>query len=381
MSPRDIPWVIEPQTKIKHQLLDDYIGGWFSIMFSNQAKYGYEKKLVYVDGFSGPGEYWCDDLKKDKTPGSPILIAERANKFLEADRSRKFIMICVDNDKKCVSHLGALLKALNKFGQGWEVYHKSFEESMGELFDYLDEQKANIAPAFFFVDPFGYGGFSMKTMARILKHQRTEVFINFMHYDITRFLDAGHSQGILKDLFDTDEYKKASSMNSDDKTSFLMNLYCDQLRRVAKASFILPFRMNTPSQGTRPRYFLIHASQHIKALKVMKNTMASNSSQPFRFEAIGIGSDRQLDLFRPSDEERLEQRIYEFLAEHKEPKIPYMQCEDWAYQHTPGIDRDIKKALVAMEKVGTIVIERKARQQKTTVTNGAMILRPSNDRK
>ena len=376
MKPKEIPWVIEIQTKIKHQLLNDYIGGWLSIMFSNQAKYGLPRKLVYVDGFSGPGEYWTDETRTEKVPGSPILIAERANKFLEADRSRQFVMICIDNDERCVDYLSGMLKGLNKFNQGWQVYHKTFEEGMNELFDYLDGQKANIAPSFFFVDPFGYGGFSMKTMGRILQHPRTEVFINFMHYDITRFLDAGHSQQILKELFDTEEYKQASSMDSDAKMSFLMNLYCSQLRKVAKAPFVLPFRMNTPGQGARPRYFLIHASQHIKALKVMKNTMANNSPQPFKFEAIGIGLDRQLDLFDPSDETKLEQRIFNFFSESKDSKIPYMQCEDWAYEHTFGIDRDIKKALINMEKVGSIVIERKPRQQKTTVTEGALIVRP-----
>jgi len=371
---REIPWVIEEHTKIKHQLLNDYLGAWMPIMYSQQSRVGKDKKLIYVDGFAGPGEYWCDETKKSKVKGSPIIAAEKANKYIDEDNTRKFLIISIDCDKRCVENLQPILQQLNRHNQLWQVLHTTFEQGMDELFGCLEENNANIAPAFFFIDPFGYSGFTMETMERILKHPRTELFINFMHYDINRFLQTDHSQQHLQSLFGCDEYRNSASLNSDEKTSFLIDLYCKKLKEKSNGIYILPFRMNTPGQGQRPRYFLIHVSQHIKALKEMKNRMARASSQSFRFEAIGIDPCRQLDLFKPTGDEVLKSKILEFVKVNANRKISYQELENWAYQSTSGIAREIKQALVAFANEKKILIERKPRQRTNTVNDGAYIL-------
>ena len=58
----------------------------------------------------------------------------------------------------------------------------------------------------------------------------------------------------------------------------------------------MPFRINTLGQKTRPRYYLIHVSRNLKALKVMKDTMGRISDVPYRFEAVGVKTD-QMSLF------------------------------------------------------------------------------------
>jgi len=370
---REIPWVIEEHTKIKHQLLSDYLGVWLPIMYSQQSLIGKDKKLVYVDGFAGPGEYWSDSKKNSKVNGSPVIAAEKANIYIDQDKTRKFLIIAIDCNKRCVDNLQPILQQINRHNQSWHVLHTTFEQGMDELFSYLEKNHANIAPAFFFIDPFGYSGFTMDTMVRILKQPRTELFINFMHYDINRFLEAGHSQEHLEALFGCDEYKNAANLNSDEKTSYLIDLYCKKLKHKSNGIYILPFRMNTPGQGRRPRYFLVHVSQHIKALKAMKDRMAKASSQSFRFEAVGISSCRQLDLFEPSDEEVLKGKVFEIITRYQEKNMLYDNLEDWAYQETSGIAREIKNALVILENEGKILIKRKTRQRINTVNYGAFI--------
>jgi len=370
---REIPWIIEEHTKIKHQLLNDYLGAWMPIMYSQQSLIGKDKKLIYVDGFAGPGEYWRDGTKKSKVKGSPIIVAEKVNKYIEEDNTRKFLIIAIDSDKRCVENLQPILQEANKYNQSWQTLHTTFEQGMDELFGYLEEQNANIAPAFFFIDPFGYSGFTMDTMERILKHPRTELFINFMHYDINRFLQTDHSQEHLQSLFGCDEHRNTAALNSDEKTSFLVDLYCKILKERASGIYILPFRMNTPGQGRRPRYFLIHVSQHIKALREMKNRMARASTQAFSFEAIGIDPCRQLDLFEPTGEEVLRHKIFEFVKSKPYDKILYEELENWAYQSTSGIAKEIKQSLVILENEVKIIIERKPRQKTYTVNDGAYI--------
>jgi three-Cys-motif partner protein len=369
----EIPWVIEEPTKIKHQLLNDYLGAWMSILYSNQSLIGREKKLIYVDGFSGPGEYWADETKSAKVNGSPVLVAEKANKYIDEDKNRKFLIIAIDSEKRCIDSLKPILEGKNKHKQEWQVLHTTFEQGMDELFGYLETNNARIAPAFFFVDPFGYSGFTMETMLRILKHPRTELFINFMHYDINRFLQTDHSQGHLQALFGSDDYKNAADLSSDEKISYLMDLYCKNLKKGADGIYTLPFRMNTPGQGRRPRYFLIHVSQHIKALKEMKNCMARASSQAFSFEAIGLGAERQLNLFDLNDEEKLKKQISVFLNRYCGKDVLYQNIENWAYEHTAGVRKDIQTALIELEQAGNLTIERKLRQRQSTVTEGALI--------
>ena len=83
----ELPWIIKEPTKIKHQLLRSYIGKWMGILFAQQARIGKPEILLYFDGFSGPGIYWKDENKNSTCPGSPIIVGEIANKFIESKRS------------------------------------------------------------------------------------------------------------------------------------------------------------------------------------------------------------------------------------------------------------------------------------------------------
>ncbi|HZX45459.1 MAG TPA: three-Cys-motif partner protein TcmP [Candidatus Nanoarchaeia archaeon] len=59
-------WPITPHTQAKHIILQKYLGAWIPIISK------YNGKVIYVDGFSGPGEY------RDGELGSPLI----AIKFL-----------------------------------------------------------------------------------------------------------------------------------------------------------------------------------------------------------------------------------------------------------------------------------------------------------
>ena len=64
--PKDTIWPIEPHTCAKHQILRKYLDAWLPILGT------YNKRIVYIDGFAGPGEY------KGGEPGSPIIALEAA---------------------------------------------------------------------------------------------------------------------------------------------------------------------------------------------------------------------------------------------------------------------------------------------------------------
>ena len=90
MAPTPTVWTMEPHTAAKHRILQNYLYAWLPIMSK------YNGRLVYVDGFAGPGVY------EDGEPGSPIIAlnayldhayrdridAELVYVFIEEDRAR-----------------------------------------------------------------------------------------------------------------------------------------------------------------------------------------------------------------------------------------------------------------------------------------------------
>ena len=59
--PKETVWGIDPHTQAKHEILRRYLGAWFPILSR------YNDRIVYIDGFSGPGRY------KGGDPGSPFV--------------------------------------------------------------------------------------------------------------------------------------------------------------------------------------------------------------------------------------------------------------------------------------------------------------------
>jgi three-Cys-motif partner protein len=369
----EIPWVIEEQTKVKHELLKRYIRPWMAILYSTQKKFNLLEVLLYFDGFSGPGIYYEDEKKETTCLGSPLIVAEAANDYTEAESKRKLNMFLIDKDSKCVEILRKHINEMNKFNQDWIVFNAEFEQKIHEILNELDKKRLSTQPMFFFIDPFGYSGFPIKTLERILKYPRAELFINFMIYDIARFCEEQQFEAKLNELYGNNEYKNVSKCSTPEtRQAYLLNLYCKSLKEIAKAEFVMPFRVNTPDKGTRPRYYLIHASKNLKALKVMKDNMGKVSDNEYRFEAIGIAT-KQMSLFEDPGKIELIERIKGYCATRITDKIAYEEIEDWAYTNTDGVSKTIKESLLILEINNIIKIERQPRQQKSTVTKGAKI--------
>ncbi len=285
----EVPWVIDEQTSIKHVLLNSYIRPWMAIFFSTQAKYNLTETLFYFDGFAGPGTYYTNETKTDTCDGSPVIVARAANDYIQANPRRRVVIFCIDRDKQCVDLLEQKLGGLNIHKQLWRVFHAEFDRTINEILDQVDSQKLCGYPMFFFIDPLGYSGYPLHTVKRILHYPRAEVFINFMVYDIVRFAFEEQFRPKLTALFGSTDflcYKDAPT--AEQRQAFLLNTYCEALRTNAGASYVMPFRLNAPGLSNRPRYYLLHASNKLKALKVMKDAMWKHSESELRFEAIGI---------------------------------------------------------------------------------------------
>ena len=195
MPPPDPIWAIEPHTLAKHQILLKYWQAWLPIMSS------WNGRVLYVDGFAGPGEYVGGE------PGSPVIAIDAAINhaarisaqvtfwFIEAERDRAEYLQSLLAEKRIPSNFQ------------YQVFNSRFNEVMTEALDKLEEQRRRFAPAFVFVDPFGYSQTPFQVISRLLHNPKCEVLITFMYQFINRFVSDQTQWGHLDQLYGTSDWR------------------------------------------------------------------------------------------------------------------------------------------------------------------------------
>ena len=340
MPPRETIWDAEPHTIAKHRLLQKYLGGWLPTISS------WNKRVLFIDGFSGPGEYAGGE------EGSPIIALRSLleHTYFEKMSKTEFVFIFIDKDAHRIEYLEQV--AIPRLGQlpanvRVECGVGSFDAEMGGLLDSVEDAGKNLAPAFAFVDPFGFSDTPMEVIGRILAHKRSEVLVTVMLEPVNRFLEhpsekiAAHYDGLFgdsgwRDLLDTDNRIEA-----------LGNFYADQLRK--RAEYVWSFRML--DQGNRPIYDLFFATGHIDGLKKMKRAMWSvDPGGGSRFSDRHAGGitlfDAQLDTTP------LRKAMTETFAGQE---VSYVDLERWVLAETDYYDSHIKKrTLQPLEEEGAI---------------------------
>ncbi len=83
MEDKDPYWPIPEATAVKHQILRRYLGAFMGVFFTSGSKWTNKPKIVYIDGFAGPGRYYANEerSRSDMVPGSPLIVGDLANGF------------------------------------------------------------------------------------------------------------------------------------------------------------------------------------------------------------------------------------------------------------------------------------------------------------
>ena len=270
-------WPIEDHTKAKHALLRRYLGGWFPVLTAR----GYNRRVVYLDGFAGPGIY------SNGEPGSPLIAVETlANHTLfdQLDHT-EFLFLLVEGRKDRAEQLEEEIEKFWSRRQGGKppnvktrVYAAEFVDVAEGLLEALHESKKELAPTFAFIDPFGWSGVPLDLISRLLAFDRCEVLFNFMYDSINRFV-TDERPNVAKhfaDLFGTDEalHHHAGELQGDERKEFLRDLYTRQLRDVAGFTYVRSFEL-VNAERRRTAYYLMYGTRHPKGLEVMKDAMWS----------------------------------------------------------------------------------------------------------
>lgn len=297
-------WPITPHTKAKHQILEEYLNAWFPILSR------WDKRIVYLDGFAGPGKYSKGE------DGSPVIAINTILHHPMFKKTIEVVFLFIDKDKSRSKILTETLS--EKFSElpsniKYEITTDNFSSSVKSLLDDLEKDDLNLAPTFAFIDPFGYSDFPMDLVTRLLNHKKCEVLINFMSRDINRFRDKTKA---LDNLFGTPEWRKANSIkNTRERIDELLKIYVNELKKRTGAQFVRTFRM-IDSDG-KIIYDLVFATKHHMGMDNMKKAMSkvvrngiysfsdnSNPDQTYLFDYVddlkeeNIGSELIFDKFK-----------------------------------------------------------------------------------
>jgi three-Cys-motif partner protein len=297
-------WDLEPHTAAKHAILRRYLQAWIPILSSAHGR------VVYIDGFAGPGVYSRGE------DGSPVIALKSA--LAHASRIKgeiAFLFIELDPARK--QSLERSVGALTLPSNFQVTLHLGkCDETINELLDDLDRTGGKLAPAFAFLDPFGFSHTPFSLVKRLVGHPRCEVLITFMYEEINRFLSQEQMPEHFDALFGCPAWAQARQLVvPSQRKTFLRDLYRRQLEHEAGSRFVRSFEML--NRDNRTDYFLFFGTKSIEGLRKMKEAMwkvdetgtfqfsdATDPNQSVLFEGGPDVADlrrRLLDAFRGRD--------------------------------------------------------------------------------
>lgn len=335
-------WAIEPHTEAKLRIIRAYLQAWFPILAQ-----GREGRVVYIDGFAGPGRY------EGGEEGSP-LIALRAvlNQPLLSGAVIDFHFI--EADARVAAHLRQQLSTLAAQLSGRPrinvtVHEQEFASVYSQISSSLGS-RTNPVPTFALIDPFGWTGVPFRITTDLLGRPMTEVFFNFMHEEITRFLAHKDQPGNFDELFGTTKWKELLTLKGYQRTRALHDLYGQQLLKHAK--YVRSFTM--VNQSKRVDYFLFFATQSLKGLERMKEAMWK--VDPLGDFCFSDATDpNALTLFGSEPDLTL---LTSFLSNQAADRlIPIEELYAATLVKTPFLKKHARQVLKEMEDRGELQIE------------------------
>ncbi len=246
----------------KHQLLKNYLGGWFPILSK------WRGKVVYIDSHAGRGRHATGQ------DGSPIL----AIKLLLNHRDRDEILektevqyVFLEDNKSnydclCneIASLGVMPKNINV-----NCFQHDYEDVLRNIIQDIRSGGRQLAPCFAFVDPYGFK-IPMDLLNDFLSFEGCELLINFMYRYVDMAMQKNDQSSNMDALFGCQTWRDLiDNANYVSRSNEIIELFSKQL----KASYVTHLKMRQANGALK--YVLIHATNHRKGREVMKQAIWS----------------------------------------------------------------------------------------------------------
>lgn len=257
-------YVGREQTLVKHFILEKYLER-FALIVGTQWDV-----LTYVDCFSGP---W--NVRSEKSEDSSFAIA--LNQLLKARATharhgRKIHLRCFFLEKNRAAY-ARLREFAGSVGDATiETRNAALEESVPNIVEFVKRGGTNAFP-FILIDPTGWSGFAMDTIAPLLQLRPSEVLINFMTGHIRRFLASPleETQDSFRQLFGSAAFRdKVLGLAQQDREEAAVEEYAGNVKRVGGFKYTCSAIILHPELD-RTHFHLIYATRKAKGVEVFKD--------------------------------------------------------------------------------------------------------------
>jgi three-Cys-motif partner protein len=273
------PPALDPHSKVKHQLVKDYLHRYIRVLMANERMP--RLKLTLVDGFAGGGLYGHGS---STAYGSPLLLlktVEEAN--IDLNKKRLHTPRLVDTEchfvefkKSNFEYLRYVLQAEGygeRVGRDIVLYQNTFEEVCKAIVARAAARKGG-QRAIFLLDQYAYDDIELATVRYILTSlQGAEVILTFNVDSLLAFLsdtDQFHTITRRIGLEEHINWQGYGRLKAQTRwREIIQRQLAYGIWKASGARFMTLFFV-TPLGGTPWSYWLVHLSNAYKANDVMK---------------------------------------------------------------------------------------------------------------
>ncbi len=272
------------QTLVKHFILRHYLAR-FAIIVGHRWD-----TITYVDCFSGP---W--NVQSDRFEDSSFAIALdqlRKASDVHKNKGRPLKLRCFFLEKKKSAFLK--LKQFTETIKDAEIeaHNSALENSVPLIEDFVRKGGRHSFP-FIFVDPTGWTGFDMATIAPLLRLKPGEVLINFMTGHIRRFVDSPQqqTQQSFVRLFGSSDFKtRLIGLTKRDREDATVQEYSRNVKQTGSFTHTSSAIVLHPEKD-RTHFHLIYATRNAKGVEVFKE--AEKKAMPVMQQVRGEARKRK----------------------------------------------------------------------------------------
>jgi len=252
------------QTLVKHIILKNYLERFAIIVGSHWDT------LTYVDCFSGPWK-----VKSEKFEDSSFAIALeqlRKARTIHKERTGKTLKLrCFFLEKTPSAYAKLKQFADQQDDVVIETKNKTLENALQDILRFVQEGGPT-SFHFLFIDPTGWSGFAMETIAPLLRINNGEVLINFMIEYIRRFIEwpQKQNQDSFVKLFGSGQFKDIlKGLEEKDREDAIVTASSESVKRVGLFGYTSSAIVLHPEKN-RTHFHLIYATRNPKGMKVFK---------------------------------------------------------------------------------------------------------------
>jgi three-Cys-motif partner protein len=343
------------QSLVKAEIVQKYFFAWANVL-KNTIK-AQKSRIAFIDLFSGPGRY------KDGKSSVPLMILEQATK----DEFLKSHLVTLFNDRD-ENNSETLRKEIEALPQISQLRFKPIVQAqeVGDEIVRLFESRS-IAPTFFFVDPWGYKGLSLRLINTIIKDWACECVFFFNYNRVNMGINNEIVESHMQALFGEEALQELKK-NISGKSPFVREaMVIEAIAQAIKAEgsrYVLPFTFKF-DDAQRTSHYLIFVSKHIRGYEIMKGVMANASSShqegvpSFSYAPAGPETPLLFDFARPLAE--LGDRLCKEFAGRR---LQMVAIYDDHHVDKPFIKKNYKDALKELEFTGRITCDPPASKRK-----------------